>query len=132
MTSRLYVTFRTNEQSDQTTTLSRATLTLARPHDTCAGSQEEHPLADRHPSAIKRNRQNEKRRDRNRLIVARMRSQVRKVRAAVADSDTEKAQVELRTAIKELSKASTKGVLHKNSASRRIGRLSRAVAALGK
>ncbi len=89
-------------------------------------------MADRHPSAIKRDRQNDKRRDRNRLIVSRMRSQVRKVRSAVAESDTEKAKAELLTAIKELDKAASKGVLHKNAASRRIGRLSRAVAALGK
>ncbi len=61
-----------------------------------------------------------------------MRSQVRKVREAVASSDTDKAQAELKVAIKELDKAATKGVLHRNSASRRIGRLSRAVAGLSK
>lgn len=96
------------------------------------GSRKELPLADRHPSAIKRNRQNEKRRERNRVIVSRMRSQVRKVRTAVANSDTGVAETELRVAIKELQKAATKGVLHKNAANRRVARLSRAVAALGK
>ena len=40
------------------------------------------------------------------------------------------AQAELRIAIKEISKAASKGVLHTNTASRRIARLSRQVAAL--
>jgi len=89
-------------------------------------------LADRHASTIKRNRQNANRHERNRVIVSRMRSQIRKVREAVASSDAEKAGTELRDAIKQLNKAATKGVLHKNSAGRRAGRLSRSVAAIGK
>ncbi len=87
-------------------------------------------MADRHASAIKRNRQNKKRHDRNRLIVTRTRTQIRKVREAISGGDSEKAGVELRAAVKELHKAATKGVLHKNAASRRVGRLSRAVAAM--
>ncbi len=87
---------------------------------------------DRHPSAIKRNRQSVKRQDRNRLIVTSMRTQVRKTREAIASGDNEKATAELKAATKALHKAATKGVLHKNAADRRVGRLSRAVAAIGK
>ena len=87
-------------------------------------------MADRHASAIKRNRQNKKRHDRNRLIITRMRTQVRKTREAISSGDAEKAGAELRLAIKELYKAATKGILHKNAAGRRVGRLSRAVAAM--
>lgn len=87
-------------------------------------------MANRHASAIKRNRQNEKRRLRNRAIRSKVRSEVRKVREAVSSKDAGAAATELKTAIKELSKAATKGVLHKNAAARRIGRLSKQVAAL--
>lgn len=86
-------------------------------------------MANRHPSAVKRNRQNIKRQERNYGIRSRLRNEVRKVREAVASSDLEAADGALRAAIKEISKAATKGVLHKNAASRRISRLSRAVAA---
>jgi len=86
-------------------------------------------LANRHPSAVKRNRQNIKRQERNYAIRSRLRNEVRKVRDAVAGSDLDAADGALRAAIKEISKAATKGVLHKNAASRRISRLSRAVAA---
>ena len=86
-------------------------------------------MANRHPSAVKRNRQNIKRQERNYAIRSRLRNEVRKVRDAVAGSDLDAADGALRAAIKEISKAATKGVLHKNAASRRISRLSRAVAA---
>lgn len=86
-------------------------------------------MANRHPSAIKRNRQNEKRQERNYAIRSRLRNETRKVREAVAGGDAAAADGALRTAIKEISKAATKGIIHKNAASRRISRLSRAVAA---
>jgi small subunit ribosomal protein S20 len=87
-------------------------------------------VANRHVSAIKRNRQNEKRRQRNRTVRARVKGDVRKVREAVTQGDRSTAETDLRTAIKELSKAASKGVLHRNAAARRIGRLSKQVAAL--
>ena len=55
---------------------------------------------------------------------------MRKVREAVAGKDAGAAATELKTAIKELAKAASKGILHKNAAARRIGRLSKQVAAL--
>lgn len=87
-------------------------------------------MANRHASAIKRNRQNEKRRQRNRAVTARVKTEVRKVREATARKDVSGAEAELRAAVKELTKAASKGVLHRNAASRRVSRLSKQVAAL--
>jgi small subunit ribosomal protein S20 len=87
-------------------------------------------LANRHKSAIKRNRQNAKRRDRNRIVRSRVKTDVRKVREAVDRQDKPVAESELRTAVKEISKAASKGILHRNNASRRIARLSKRVATL--
>ncbi len=89
-------------------------------------------MANRHPSAIKRNRQNVKRRERNRVVRSRVKSDVRKVREAADRQDQTGAERELRAAIKEISKAASKGILHRNNASRRIARLSKRVAALSR
>ncbi len=80
-----------------------------------------------HPSALKRHRQSEKRRIRNRAIKTRLRRLVRDVRAAVSTRDLAAARERLATAARALDKAVTKGVLHRNNAARRISRLARAV-----
>jgi small subunit ribosomal protein S20 len=87
-------------------------------------------LAQRHPSAIKRNRQNLKRRARNRGVQASVRTEIRKLREVVAQGDQAAAEAELRIAVKDLNKAASKGVIHRNAASRRIARLSRHVASM--
>ena len=87
-------------------------------------------MAQRHKSAIKRNRQNATRRERNRVVRSRVKTDVRKVREAVDRRDLSTAEAELRVAAKELSKAASKGILHRNAAARRIARLSKRVAAL--
>ena len=87
-------------------------------------------MANRHKSAIKRNRQNAKRQERNRIVRSRVKTEVRKVREAVASNDAAAAEAELRQAMKDLNKAASKGVLHPRNASRRIARLSKRVAAL--
>lgn len=87
-------------------------------------------MANRHKSAIKRNRQNAVRREHNRVVRSRVKSDVRKVREAVDRRDLPTAETELRTAAKELSKAASKGILHRKAAARRIARLSKRVAAL--
>lgn len=89
-------------------------------------------MANRHPSAVKRHRQSEKREARNRTVRSRVRLEVRKVREAVERQDSAASEAELRVAIKEISKAASKGVIHRNAASRRIARLSKQVAALQK
>ena len=83
-----------------------------------------------HPSALKRHRQSAKRRLRNQAVKTRLRHLVRAVRTAVASRDPAAAAQTLERASRELDKAVTKGVLHRNSASRKISRLARAVSAL--
>ncbi len=79
-----------------------------------------------HKSALKRIRQNDKRRLRNRVQRGNMRASVKAARTAMADGKLEDAEVLLRKAIALISSSSSKGVLHKNTASRRISRLTRA------
>jgi small subunit ribosomal protein S20 len=77
-------------------------------------------------SQIKRNRQNEKRRLRNRTV----RSEVNtRTRAALdtAEHDNEDADETLRLAVKRIDKAAAKGVIHKNTAARRKSRLVREI-----
>jgi small subunit ribosomal protein S20 len=83
-----------------------------------------------HPSALKRHRQSEKRRLRNRAAKTRLRHLVREVRSAVDSRDTDAAGKTLAAATRALDKAVTKGVLHRNSAARKIARLARAVSQL--
>ena len=87
-------------------------------------------MAQRHKSAIKRHRQNIKRASRNQVITTHVRHAVRELREIVAGKDAASAATKLRAVMKTLDKAVTKGVLHRNSASRRISRLSQQVAAL--
>ena len=88
-------------------------------------------MAD-HASALKRHRQSEKRRARNQAIKTRMRRLVREVRDAIGTRDAAAARKTLDAAARFLHKAVTKGVLHRNTAARRISRLSRAVSQLGR
>ena len=83
-----------------------------------------------HPSALKRHRQSEKRRLRNRAVKTRLRHLVRQVRSALSTRDAEAATKSFDTAARALDKAVTKGVLHRNSAARRISRLARALSQL--
>ena len=75
-------------------------------------------------SAQKRMRQEEKRRLRNRTVKSEVRTAVTKARTAI-DSATAEPQTEeaIRTAIRELDSAVSKGVLHRNNAARRKSRL---------
>jgi small subunit ribosomal protein S20 len=75
-------------------------------------------------SAKKRLRQNEKLRAHNRTMRSRMRTQIRRVREAVAAGDSETAQAEFRIAAKRLDQAASKNLIHKNKASRSKSRLS--------
>ena len=78
-------------------------------------------------SQIKRNRQNERRRQRNRAANSEVRTRTNSaVRAAEAgDADTEKL---LRLAIKRIDTAAAKGMLHRNTAARKKSRLTRRIA----
>ena len=80
-----------------------------------------------HKDAIKRLKQNEKRRARNRHFRSRMRNQIKKVRSAVETGSVETAQSELKTAMSVIHRVASKGVIHRNAAARRISRLNKAV-----
>jgi small subunit ribosomal protein S20 len=81
-------------------------------------------------SAIKRNKQNEKQRQRNRVYRGRARTFVKKARLAIDSGDVEAARAATLEAVSALDKAAQKGVLHENNASRRKGRLMKQLAAL--
>ena len=70
-------------------------------------------------SQIKRNKQNEKARQRNKAVKSELRTHVRKFREAVEAGDVEEATVALRVASRKLDKAVSKGVIHKNQAANR-------------
>ena len=74
-------------------------------------------------SQIKRNRQNEKRRLRNRVYRGRARTFVKKAQASYTAGDLELARQSTKDAIIALDKAAQKGVIHKNNAARRKSRL---------
>lgn len=83
-----------------------------------------------HASALKRYRQSEKRRTRNKGLKTQLRHVVRSVRSSIDEKNTTTAEETLTAATRALAKAATKGVIHRNAASRKIARLSRAVNAL--
>ncbi|NMC45981.1 MAG: 30S ribosomal protein S20 [Chloroflexi bacterium] len=83
-------------------------------------------------SAIKRNKQNEKRRLRNRVFRGQARTSVKKARVAIASAEKEEARVKVMDAVKALDKAASKGIIHKNNAARRKSRLMKQLVALEK
>ncbi len=83
------------------------------------------------PQAKKRARQNEARFQINKARRSRIRTFLRKVEEAIASGDKDTASAALRAAQPELMRGVTKGVFHKNTAARKISRLSARVKALG-
>ena len=81
-------------------------------------------------SAKKAARKIERRTGINKVRRSRVRSYVRKVEEAIAAGDKEAAQTALVAAQPELMRAATKGILHENTASRKVSRLARRVKAL--
>ncbi|MCX5730592.1 MAG: 30S ribosomal protein S20 [Deltaproteobacteria bacterium] len=79
-------------------------------------------------SAEKRNRQSEKRRARNQGVRTRVKSAVKKVRESLEQGELAAAQEAFLAAARVIDKASSKGVVHRNTASRKISRLAKAVA----
>lgn len=80
-----------------------------------------------HPSAIKRHRQSERRRVRNRAARSQVRGAIKQVRQAVDAANVSDATAKLQVAERLLTKAVTRRVLHRNTASRYLSRLSRQV-----
>jgi small subunit ribosomal protein S20 len=82
------------------------------------------------PQAKKRIRRNARRTDINRARVSRIRTFVKQVEAALEAGNKEQAAAALRQVQPELARGVSKGVFHKNTASRKMSRLSKRLAAL--
>jgi len=83
------------------------------------------------PQSKKRARQNEKRQAMNKARRSRIRTFIRKVEEAIASGDKDAAATALRVAQPELMRGVSKGVFHKNTASRKVSRLASRVKSLG-
>lgn len=76
-------------------------------------------------SQIKRNRQNKKRRELNRIFRGNARSALRKARTAIESGEIEAAREKTQVAIQALDKAAAKSIFHKNKAARQKSNLMR-------
>ena len=77
-------------------------------------------------SQIKRNRQNEGRRVRNKAVGSRVKTEAKRVRQTAAGGEAETVEQQLRETARLLDKAASKGVIHRNTAARRKSKLARA------
>jgi small subunit ribosomal protein S20 len=77
-------------------------------------------------SQIKRNRQNEGRRLRNKAVRTRLKTEAKAVQEAAAAGDRDAAEERLRTTSRMLDKAASRGVIHPKTAARRKSKLARA------
>jgi small subunit ribosomal protein S20 len=78
-------------------------------------------------SQIKRNRQNEARRQRNKAGRSFLKTKTRRVNEAIESGDADAARDALRIAARELDRAAAKGIIHKNKAANKKSRLARRV-----
>ncbi len=83
-----------------------------------------------HKSALKRHRQSLKKHARNTAVKSAIKTAIKSVRKSFESGNAEEAGTNLKVATTLLDKAVTKGVLHKNNASRKISRLSTAANSL--
>ena len=81
-------------------------------------------------SQIKRNRQNEKRRVRNRVFRGEARTMVKQARVAIEAGQAEESKAAVLRALSTLDKTAQKGVIHKNNAARRKSRLMKLLATM--
>lgn len=82
------------------------------------------------PQAKKRIRRNQRREDVNTARTSRIRTFIKKVETALDGGDAQQAKTALREAQPEIARGVAKGVMHKNTAARKMSRLSKRVAAL--
>jgi small subunit ribosomal protein S20 len=81
-------------------------------------------------SQIKRNKQNEKARQRNKAVKSSLKTSVRRFREAADAGDTDAAVQAMRDACRGLDKAASKGVIHKNQAANRKSAMAKRAAEL--
>ncbi|HKN19533.1 MAG TPA: 30S ribosomal protein S20 [Dissulfurispiraceae bacterium] len=82
-------------------------------------------------SAIKKARQDEKRKLRGQSVRAGIKTQTKKAEAALAGNSKEQIGKTLKEAISTISTAASKGIIHKNTASRKISKLAKKATAKG-
>lgn len=80
-----------------------------------------------HKSALKRNRQSQVRRVRNRANRSEVKTAIRRVTDAIEQKSADGAQEALKAAIPVIARAAVKGAMHKNTASRKVSRLTKHV-----
>ena len=83
-----------------------------------------------HKSTIRRARQAERRHERNRATINTVKTLIKKVQSAVDGKKADEAKTSLLEATSAIGKAVSKGIIHRNTASRRISRLTLRVNAL--
>lgn len=83
-------------------------------------------------SAIKRIQVTERQALRNKSIKSAVKTQIKKVITAIENKDAAAAQTELKAAIKKISMAASKGIYHKNTAGRKVSRLTKLVNEISK
>jgi small subunit ribosomal protein S20 len=81
-------------------------------------------------SQIRRNRQNEARRARNKSVRSYLKTKTKRFTDALDEGDTQAAREALEVASRELDKAAAKGVIHKNKAANKKARLAKRLNAL--
>ena len=84
---------------------------------------------DRHPQQIKRERQDKKRRIINTAQMSKLKTAIKKVTSA---TNSEKAEVDYCSAVKQIDKAASRGLIKKNTAARRKSRITRHLNSLTK
>ena len=87
-------------------------------------------MAERIKSGIKKHRQSLKKRERNTVVKSDLKTQLKKFEAALDSKDVAQAQQALKETEIKLRKAASKGVLKKETASRKVSRIAKKVAAL--
>ncbi len=83
------------------------------------------------PQAEKRIRRNARRTAVNKIRMSRIRTYVKKVETAISEGDRATAETALRAAQPELARGVAKGLLHRNTAARKMSRLTKRVSAIG-
>ncbi len=84
-----------------------------------------------HKDAVKRARQSNERRLRNRHYRSRMRNQIKELRAAIDAGDAETANKLLPATVSVIQHVAQRGIIHKRNAARRVSRLANAVNKIG-
>jgi len=80
-----------------------------------------------HKSALKRAKQDEVKRIRNKSYKSRAKKAIKEVRAAIADNSPDQAEKKLSDAASLIQKTASKGAIHRKQASRKISRLARQI-----